>query len=102
MHITVKCEYEEFDHKVRFNSKFMVVALRSEYRAQYKMNIYDLEAVKKAELLAHTLAMEFDFDKIWMDETEIICENEGEIRILNFGSFECLRSEFADKNSRVP
>ena len=76
----------------------MVVALRSEYQPPYKMNIYDLEAVKNPkstedEPLVHTLAVEFDFDKILMDETAIICENEKEIRILDFGSFECFRDK---------
>ena len=81
MHITVNCNYVVFDHKVGFNSKFMVAALRKEYKKPYKMNIYDLEAVKnpkstEAELLVYTIAMKDDFAKILMDETAIICENE--------------------------
>ena len=81
MHITVNCNYVVFDQKVGLNSKFMVAALRKEYKKPYKMNIYDLEAVKnpkstEAVLLVYTIAMKDDFAKILMDETAIICENE--------------------------
>ena len=81
MHITVNCNYVVFDQKVGLNSKFMVASLRKEYKKPYKMNIYDLEAVKnpkstEAELLVYTIAMKDDFAKILMDETAIICENE--------------------------
>jgi F-box-like len=95
--ITAKRVFEEFDHKVGFNSKFIVVAQRNEYDKPYKMNIYDLEAVKdpkstEDELLVHTLSVEFPFKRISMDETVIICENREKIRILDFGSFDCFRN----------
>jgi len=46
MRITAKNDFEIFHHKVGFNSKFMVIAQRNEYRLPYKMNIYDLKEVK--------------------------------------------------------
>jgi len=46
--------------------------------------------------------VELRFDKILMDETAIICENEEEIRILDFGSFECFRNEAKSVTLSLP
>jgi hypothetical protein len=75
----------------------MVVAKKLRDYGIYKMNIYDLEAVKNPkrtedELLVQTLSAEFNFDKISADETTIIYEKSGIIRILDFSSFDCFRN----------
>ena len=105
--ITTKYDFEKFDHKVGFHSKFMVVALRSEYQPPYKMNIYDLEAVKNPkstedELLVHTVALESYIYRILVDETAVICENKEEIRILDFGSFESFRGKAKSVTMSLP
>ena len=98
MRITAKSNLETFDHQVGFNSKFMVVAHRKDYGPLSKLNIYDLDLIKNPkstedELLVHTLAVQFSFDKILMDETAIICEGKSKFRILDFDFLEYFRNE---------
>jgi WD40 repeat protein len=71
------------------------------------MNIYDLDAIKNRnstedKLLVHTLAVEFPFDKILMDETAIICEGKYKFRILDFGFLEYFRSEAKSVTLSLP
>ena len=82
-----------------FNSKFMVVAQRAECQPPYQMNIYDLQAVENPrsvanELLVHTISVEFPFQKILMDETAILCDEQRAkaFKILDFGSLEIFRN----------
>jgi hypothetical protein len=97
--ITAKHDLEEFGDKVGFNSKFMVVAQKTECQPPYQINIYDLQAVKNSEsigneLLVHTLSVEFPFHKILMDETAILCDEQRAktFKILDFSSFEIFQN----------
>jgi WD40 repeat protein len=103
--IEFKCNLQEVRHKVDFNSKFMAVAQMNEYQLQC-VNIYDLEAMKNPkssadDLLVHSVTVQFDFDVIVVTETEIFCE-EKQIRILDFGSFECFRNEAKSLTLSLP
>ena len=88
---------EPLDNLVGFNSKFMVVAhsrLKNSTK-KYKMDVYDLEAVKNPkadEILVGTLIVKNDFEYFTVSESEIFCVNIGNIRRLNFSSFEPFRN----------
>jgi F-box-like len=93
---TTEHNFEELDRNVGFNSKFMVIAHRKESEQPNQMNIYDLDAIKNPnsnELLVHTVAVEFDFDRIVVTETEILCRDLEKIQTLDFGFFELFRNE---------
>jgi F-box-like len=99
-------ESENFQHYVHFNSKFMVVLQRSENRA-YKVNIYDLEAIKSSnssadELLVHTSTGKFYSNRIVVTETEIFCYVSKKIEKLDFSSLELFRNEAKSVTSSLP
>ena len=79
MSIAAKEKYDKFEKKWVFKSKVMVVLEKpSDYGLPFKMNIYDLEAIKNPnsiadELLVHTLAVDFHCKSIMVTETEIFC-----------------------------
>ena len=107
MCITVKCDIYTFQHKVGLNSKFMVVAQMKDYRAPYKMNIYDLEAVKNPkstedELLINTLVVETYFDWISVDEGAIMYGERNQIRILDFSFLEYFRNATNSSTLSLP
>jgi F-box-like len=88
---------EPLDNFVGFNSKFMVVVHTFFYNSakKYKMDVYDLEAVKNPkadEILVRTLIVKFHFEYFMVTESEIFCVNVGNIHRLNFSSFEPFRN----------
>ena len=92
MRTTVNEGYEGLKQRVGFNSKFMALAERNdvlEYIYIYRLNIYDLEAVKNKKscdnLLVFTL--EESWDSLVMDESRILCHSFKEMNMLNSGSF---------------
>ena len=95
---TEEKDYGELDGKVGFNSKFIVVFDEpSNYRLPYKMNIYDLEAVKSLkssanELLVHTFTMDLYCQRIVVTETEIFIWGTNKITILDFSSMDVFRN----------
>jgi hypothetical protein len=114
MHTSVKGRYELFKNQVGFNSKFMVIAEVSKCRKRnsffypvYKLNIYDLKAIKNDKSADDVLVSTLDLKgrpcyieddsyltlNIMMDESEIFCFDNTEINIFNFGSLECFRNE---------
>jgi F-box-like len=106
LHIKAKRKYNK--PYMDFNSKFMVVVQRSEHEPSSEINIYDLEVItnpnsKKSpdEHLVHSVTEEFDFKRIVVTETEILCQDK-KIRILNFGSFECIRNEAKSVTLSLP
>jgi F-box-like len=97
--ITAKYDYDKLEHRVGFNSKFMVVFENPRHhRLRNKMNIYDLEAMKNPkssadDLLVHSVAVDFNDDKFAVTETEIFIQGREEIRILDFSSFNVFQNE---------
>jgi hypothetical protein len=88
MSIARKYSYYKFKNHVGFNSKFMIVF---EKRLPFKMNIYDLEAIKNPnssadELLVHISAVDFHCQKIVVTETEIFCLDWETFTVLDFSS----------------
>ena len=87
MRATVNEGYEGLKQRVGFNSKFMALAESNdvlEYIYIYRLNIYDLEAVKNKKscdnLLVFTL--EESWDSLVMDESRILCHSFKEMNML--------------------
>jgi F-box-like len=107
MCITAKSDTKKLNHRVCFNSKFMVVAQESQHRPPCKLNICDLEAVKNPkssedEFLVHTVDVEFPVEKISIDETAIICQKGNAITMLDFGFFQYFRAEAKSVTLSLP
>jgi len=99
MSIAAKKRNDKFEHNVGFNSKVVgVLEKSSDHRLQYKIKIYDLEAVKNPDsraddLLFYTLAVDFDiYKRIVVTETEILSLGENTFKILDFSSLDVFQN----------
>jgi hypothetical protein len=94
MRTMVHKRYEHLRYKVGFNSKFMAIAEKNgEFR--YKLNIYDLKAIKSKTIADDLLVYTFDINSCFinMDEIKIFHSGIHGMAIFNFGSFACLPYE---------